>query len=174
MNVREKSRKRITGKGIRSGRKLLALFLSLGMLLFVLTAGLPVTAAHAYEGNPYAALVNTTAVVRFNNIDWYLIKDSSTAVDAGTVTLLTKKCLFVSEYRADDTTGGYEGSTVEANVNKYYKEQFSAVRHAVADNGLFLLSLSGYLPDGCRRPPENAAAALPQKPWPVPLRQLRW
>ena len=112
------------------------------MLFSFLIAGLPVTAAHAYEGNPYAALVNTTAVVRFNNIDWYLIEDNSSAADAGTVTLLTKECMFVSKYRADGTTGEYKGSTVEENVNKYYKEQFSAVRHAVADNRLFLLTHS--------------------------------
>ena len=37
---------------------------------------------------PYFNIVNTTTTVSFNNCDWYVIADDSTAVDAGTVTLL--------------------------------------------------------------------------------------
>ena len=45
---------------------------------------------NAYAGNSYASLVNTTTSVEFNDMDWYIIADDSTAVDAGTVTLLSK------------------------------------------------------------------------------------
>ena len=66
-----------------TGRKLLSFLITLTMLVGMIP-GMSLTAL-AYDGNPYASLVNTTTKVKFNGYDWYIIEDNSTAVDAGTV-----------------------------------------------------------------------------------------
>ena len=75
-----------------SGRKLLSYILTLVMILGLMP-GMSLT-AFAYDGNPYASLVNTTTKVKFNGYYWYIIEDNSTAVDAGTVTLLAADTSF--------------------------------------------------------------------------------
>lgn len=74
-------------------RKTLGALLALVMVLALLP-GLGVTAL-ADDSNPYAALVPTGSEddlsgkqVSFNNKKWYIIKDESTAENAGTLTLL--------------------------------------------------------------------------------------
>ena len=57
---------------------------------------------NAYAGNPYASLVNTTTSVKFNDMDWYIIADDSTAVDAGTVTLLSKDPIGASKFHESE------------------------------------------------------------------------
>ncbi|MBO7711226.1 MAG: LPXTG cell wall anchor domain-containing protein [Lachnospiraceae bacterium] len=70
------------------GKKLAALLLCAAMAIGLMP-GMHLTAL-AYDGNPYAGLVGTTTTVKFNGMEWYLIEDKSTAVDAGYVTLLAK------------------------------------------------------------------------------------
>ncbi|MBQ4311972.1 MAG: hypothetical protein II773_10295, partial [Oscillospiraceae bacterium] len=104
--------------------------------------------ASAYTGNPYTALVNTTTTVTFNGKPWYIIADNSTAVDAGTVTLLAADTSF--GLSAFDTTepysNDYSTSTVKAYLDAYtttgsFKDVASAI--ADTDNGkLYLLSTS--------------------------------
>ncbi|MBQ4224906.1 MAG: hypothetical protein II664_01180, partial [Oscillospiraceae bacterium] len=117
--------------------------------------------ASAYTGNPYTAfLVTTTAnknksgadltalQVTFNGKPWYIIADNSTAVDAGTVTLLAADTSF--GLSAFDTTepysNDYSTSTVKAYLDAYtttgsFKDVASAI--ADTDNGkLYLLSTS--------------------------------
>ena len=48
--------------------------------------------------------------VTFNGIQWYIIQDNSTAVDAGTVTLLAKNPIGTSEF--DDSSNAYATSDV--------------------------------------------------------------
>ena len=97
--------------------------------------------ASAYDNNPYESLVNTTTVVKFNNIEWYLIADNSTAIDSGTVTLFTKNCVGSSKYNNSQGDGNsYSGSVIESAVNTYYSENFTDVSSAVVDDKLFLLT----------------------------------
>ena len=118
------------------GRKLLRVFLMMAMVIGLLP-GMGLTAL-AWEGDPYADLVNTTTVVNFDGKQWYLIENNSTAVDAGTVTLLSKECVAVSIFGSNNT---YSGSTVETAVNNYYTNSISDnVKSAIVDSKMFLLT----------------------------------
>ncbi len=65
----------------------------------------------AYDGNPYNGMVNTTTIVRFNDMDWYIIKDNSTAVNAGTLTLFAKNPIGASKFH--DSSNVYSTSTIK-------------------------------------------------------------
>ncbi|MCR4888819.1 MAG: hypothetical protein K5979_06545 [Ruminococcus sp.] len=53
----------------------------------------------AFADGAYADyLQNTQKAVKFNNIDWYIIEDNSTALNAGTVTLLSKDPIGMSVF----------------------------------------------------------------------------
>jgi len=93
---------------------------------------------YAAAATAYAGLKNTTTVVHFDSKDWYLIEDNSTAVDAGTVTLLAKECVGASIFGGSST---YSGSTVEGVVNNYYTNSISTDAKAAVDgSGMFLLT----------------------------------
>ena len=78
----------------------------LGMVLLLgLLPGMSLSAL-AYDGDPYADMVNTTTTVRFNDIDWYIIKDESTSAAKGTVTLFAKDPIGVSTDRCPDIIAG--------------------------------------------------------------------
>ena len=62
-------------------KQLMGVLLCLVMVLGLMP-GMSLTAL-AYDGNPYASLVGTETTVKFNDIDWYIIADNSTAVDYG-------------------------------------------------------------------------------------------
>ena len=71
--------------------------------------------ALAYEGGPYDGLVNKTTPVYFNGRSWTIIEDNSTAVDAGTVTLLAADTSFglSTAYRAfSSRTASRAGSVI--------------------------------------------------------------
>ena len=104
--------------------KTLSLLLAFAMLLS-LVPGMGLTAL-AYNGNPYASLVESTTTVKFNNIDWYIIADDSTAVDAGTVTLLAKEPICASKFHG--SSNAYSSSTV-----KTYLDSLTATGGAFAD-----------------------------------------
>jgi hypothetical protein len=120
-------------------KRLLGILLSFAMMLTMvvgLMPGMSLTAL-AWEGDPYASLVNTA--VKFDGKDWYLIEDNSTAINAGTVTLLSKECVGASQYDSNNSST-YSGSTVETFVNTWYTENISAdAKTAVSDNKMFLL-----------------------------------
>ena len=96
-------------------KRLFGILLSLA-LMFGLIPGMSLTAL-AYDGNPYAGLVNTTTTVMFNGIDWYIIADNSTAADAGTVTLLAKEPIAAESFSIGGSINTYSSST----VNSYLK-----------------------------------------------------
>ena len=66
------------------GRKLLSFLLALAMIIGLMP-GMGLTAL-AWDGDPYAALLNATTAVNFDGKEWYLIENNSTAANAGTVT----------------------------------------------------------------------------------------
>ena len=88
------------------GKKLAALLLCAAMATGLLP-GMHLSVL-AYDGNPYAGLEKTTTTVKFNGMHWYIIKDDSTAVDAGYVTLLAKDPVGVSVFGAGNNQSGYE------------------------------------------------------------------
>ena len=84
-------------------RKKRFLGILLGMVLLLgLLSGTCMT-ARAYDGNPYAGLVNTTTTVKFNDIDWYIIKDESISATEGTVTLFAQFLYGVGGFQQEDT-----------------------------------------------------------------------
>ena len=79
------------------------------------TANTEITIPDAVEDtasdDPYAELLNTTTAVNFDGKEWYLIENNSTAVDAGTVTLLSKECVAASQYNSSGSYVEYASST---------------------------------------------------------------
>ena len=126
-----------------TGRKLLSFLITLTMLVGMIP-GMSLTAL-AYDGNPYASLVNTTTKVKFNGYDWYIIEDNSTAVDAGTVTLLAADTSFGTSVFSQNYSNDYSNSTVKGKLDALTASggSFADVADAIVDtdNGkLYLLS----------------------------------
>ena len=61
----------------KTGRRVLSFLLTLAMVLGLLP-GMGLTAL-AWDGDPYAELLNTTTAVNFDGKEWYLIENNSTA-----------------------------------------------------------------------------------------------
>ena len=127
------------------GTKILSLLLTLVMVLGLMP-GMSLTAL-AYDGNPYTGLVNTTTTVTFNGKPWYIIADNSTAVDAGTVTLLAADSSFGLSafdstvpcrnlYRSSDVKGVLDALTAEGGA-------FASVKDAIADTDLSDVYVTG-------------------------------
>ena len=92
-------------------------------------------------GGAYADYVNTTTVMHFDDKDWYLIEDNSTAVDAGTVTLLAKECVGASQYNSGGSFVEYSQSTVKTAVDNWYRDHITAdAKTAVSGGEMFLLT----------------------------------
>ena len=125
----------------RKMKRFLGILLSLALVLGLMP-GMSLTAL-AWEGNPYESLKNTTTVIKFDNKDWYLIEDDSTAVNAGTVTLLAKECVGASNYNGRGSGANYTGSSVESFVNTWYAGNISEdVKTAVSGGKMFLLTIA--------------------------------
>ena len=118
----------------KTGRKLLSFLLTLAMVLG-LVPGMGLTAL-AWDGDPYAELLNTTTAVNFDGKEWYLIENNSTAANAGTVTLLSKECVAASQYNSSSGKYvEYASSTVKTAVDNYYTNSISSdVKTAIVDN----------------------------------------
>ncbi|MBE5872007.1 MAG: hypothetical protein E7294_12235 [Lachnospiraceae bacterium] len=89
-------------------------------------------------GNPatgtYADYVNTTKTVKFNDIDWYIIADDSTAADAGTITLLSKDPITAGGFNEDGSEGNiYSTSKVKGYLDGLTAEggSFAGVADAI-------------------------------------------
>ena len=112
------------------------------VLMLTLMPGMSLT-ANAYDGNPYASLVNKTTAVTFDGKTWYIIEDNSTAVNAGTVTLLAKECVAESQYNASGSFVAYESNpTVKTAVVNWYNDNITDdAKTAVSGGGMFLLTI---------------------------------
>ena len=102
-------------------------------------------AATAYAGYVPAETDDANAlaakVVKFNGYDWYLIEDNSTAVDAGSVTLLaadhiTTSCFYTNNSQSTDQS--YNGSTVKAYLDGLTTGEgtFASVADAIVPTNL--------------------------------------
>ena len=127
-------------------KRLMGILLSL-VLMLGLMPGMSLTAL-AYDGNPYASLVGTTNSVTFNGKPWYIIADNSTAVDAGTVTLLAADTSFGLSEFSDRYSNDYSISKVKASLDDLTTSgSFKDVADAIETNTdaggkLYLLSTS--------------------------------
>ena len=68
----------------------------------------------------YASYVNTTTTFKFNDMDWYIIEDNSSALDSGTITLLMKEPIDASLFRGTSSQNdgnAYSGSTVQGYLD---------------------------------------------------------
>ena len=124
-----------------TGRTLGVFLLALALTLaLVLIPGMSLT-AYAYDGNPYASLVNQITDVTFDGKTWYIIEDNSTAVNAGTVTLLAKECVAESQYNASGFVAYESNPTVKTAVDNWYDDNITAdAKTAVSGGGMFLLT----------------------------------
>ena len=121
-------------------KRFLGILLSLTLVLGLMP-GMGLTAL-AYDGNPYTGLVNTTTTVTFNGKPWYIIADNSTAVDAGTVTLLAANTSFGLSKFSSNSSNSYRNSTVKASLDALTTSgSFKDVADAIV-GGLYLLSTS--------------------------------
>ena len=124
-----KTRRKYMKNNVRT--KTLSLLLTLAMLLSLVSVAS--LTAFAYDGNPYASLVNTTTAVKFNDIDWYIIADNSTAVDAGTVTLLAADTSFGTSKFDSANSNSYNDSGIKATLDAMTAEggDFAGVADAI-------------------------------------------
>ena len=115
------------------GTKILSLLLTLVMVLGLLP-GMSLTAYAATE--TYTKLMNDKTVVKFNNHDWYIIADDSTAT-GGTVTLLAADTSF-GRSKFHDTNYAYRYSTVKGVLDALTEEggSFAGVKDAIEDTDL--------------------------------------
>lgn len=73
-----------------------------------------VTVPDAVAITPYAPyLMNAEKPVKIDGIDWYVIKDESTAADKGTITLLAKDAVGSSPFNPRGGNNVYKGSAIE-------------------------------------------------------------
>ena len=88
------------------------------------------------ETETYTNLMNNKTVVKFNNHDWYIIADDSTAT-GGTVTLLAADTSFGTS-KFHDSSNAYSGSTVKSKLDVLTEEggAFASVKNAIADTNL--------------------------------------
>ena len=92
-------------------KQLMGILLTLALILGLMP-GMSLT-AYAATGT-YTDLMKNKTVVKFNNHDWYIIADDSTAT-GGTVTLLAADTSFgTSEFH--DSSNAYGSSTVNSKL----------------------------------------------------------
>lgn len=78
-------------------------------------------------------------VVRFNGMDWYIIADNSTAVDAGTVTLFAKDKIANSKFNNSCGSGNYYcSSAIKSFLDNLTSGNgsFGGVSYVIADTDL--------------------------------------
>ncbi len=129
-------------------KQILSVFLSFCMIISCMV-GMSVTASAAAYATYLVESTDTSdtlpnKVVHFNSKDWYIIKDESTAVNTGTVTLLAADTSFgVSEFHNSNNT--YSTSTIKSNLDTLTTTgTFKDVADAIKDteNGkLYILSI---------------------------------
>ena len=92
--------------------------------------------------NPYPGLANTVTPVTFNGIEWYVIADGSTAVNAGTVTLLAKESFGKDIFGSDNV---YSNSSVKHYLDSLTEKgnSFWSVAYAIADTDLTDVGVTG-------------------------------
>lgn len=122
-------------------KRFLGVLLSLAMIVGLMP-GMSLTAL-AYDGDPYESLVNTRTSVKFNGIYWFIIADNSTAVNAGTVTLLAATPIEVSKFH--DSSNAYTSSTVKDYLEGLTAEggSFAGVADAIVATDLTDVSVTG-------------------------------
>ena len=108
----------------KMGRKLLSFLLTLAMVIGLMP-GMGLTAYAITD--TYTNLIPTASddesalsskVVKFNSIDWYIIKDDSTAANTGTVTLLAKEPVDKGKFNNNTSDGNhYNGSVVKGYLD---------------------------------------------------------
>nr|MCR4764230.1 DUF6273 domain-containing protein [Lachnospiraceae bacterium] len=122
-------------------KRMMGILLSLVMVLGLIP-GMSLTAYAATEA--YTELKNDNTVVQFNNYNWYIIADYSTAVDAGTVTLLAADTSFGTS-KFHDSSNAYSGSTVKGVLDALTAEggAFASVKDAIVDTDLTDVGVTG-------------------------------
>ena len=90
------------------------------------------------ETAPYSGYVGTTTTVRFNNMDWYVIADNSTARNAGTVTLFAKDPIGSSLFNQRVNYNAYSSSVVKEYLDRQItgSGSFAEVADLIADTNL--------------------------------------
>ena len=83
-------------------KRFLGILLSLALVLGLgLVPGLELTARAEYV-TPLSALERTGTVVRFNNMDWYILKNDFNAESTGTITLLSKDFIGQTQFNTSE------------------------------------------------------------------------
>ena len=121
-------------------KRLLSILLSLVMVLGLMP-GLSLTAYAATE--TYTNLMNNKTVVKFNNHNWYIIADDSTAT-GGTVTLLAADTSFGTS-KFHDSSNAYRSSTVNSKLVALTAEggAFASVKDAIVNTNLTDVGVTG-------------------------------
>ena len=108
-------------------KKMMSLLLTIMMVISIL----PIMSRTAHADGAYAYYVVTgneeeleDKVVRFNNMPWYIIKDESTALNAGTVTLLAQGVIHKTSFGDNNRYSESDVKSYLDRLTKYEYEQF--------------------------------------------------
>ncbi|MBO6263961.1 MAG: Ig domain-containing protein, partial [Clostridia bacterium] len=89
--------------------------------------------------------VEVIKIVKFNGIEWYVIKDDSTAVNAGSITLLAKEPIAASKFNEEKDGFAYSNSLIRTYLDGLTKEggAFADVEHAIKSVDLADVNVTG-------------------------------
>ena len=82
-------------------------------------------------------------VVHFNNYDWYIIADNSTALDAGTITLFAKDNIGNSKFNPRYYGNSYNGSTIKGYLDNLISTTFLDMSDAIVSVDLQDVNVTG-------------------------------
>ena len=119
--------------------------MSLLLAILIVVGMMPSMAQNAYASTDiYTKLMNDATVVKFNDYNWYIIKDDSTAT-GGTVTLLAADKSFGDSTFNGGRNTAYNGSIVQGKLNALTAEggAFASVKDAIADTNLNDVGVTG-------------------------------
>ncbi|WP_035793650.1 DUF6273 domain-containing protein, partial [Butyrivibrio sp. AE3006] len=121
-------------------KRFLGILLTLTLVLGLMS-GMSLTTYAATE--TYTNLMDNKTVVKFNNHDWYIIADDSTAT-GGTVTLLAADTSFGTS-AFDSNSNAYSSSTVKGVLDALTAEggSFAGVKDAIEDTNLTDVGVTG-------------------------------
>ena len=137
---------------MKKSKRILKCVMTVILAVAVMAGAGPIMNSTAYASSYYETYLVTSAdnyqtlpdkVVHFNNYDWYIIADDSTAVDAGTVTLFAKDIMGTSRFNPRYHGNAYNGSSIEAYLDNLVSTSFLEMADAIVSVDLQDVNVTG-------------------------------
>ena len=137
---------------MKKSKRILKCVMTVILAVAVMAGAGPVMNSTAFAGSYYGTYLVTTAdtnqtlpdkAVHFNNYDWYIIADNSTAVDAGTVTLFAKDTIGTSQFNPRYYGNAYNGSKIKDYLDNLISTTFLEMADAIVSVDLQDVNVTG-------------------------------